>query len=874
MKKLLSAVFLLSMMLNAGEVHFTSDGFLNIDGVCFSLRWIDRQWRSSVASDQKTNSVWKLDKAGSSCLEYSVNPPDGAPGKVVMKITPAGKDDFIFNAEAEFSGNCTPNFFGLVIQSMNVCDFGDSDYVIDGTKRKFMTEFKKYLLWSDNCQELKFATRTGHSILSGPMFLHMQDNRRWNSSTYGMRISFTGKSKSFEKASFSMHIKVASQDFSLGRIDRPPYTVTAGKEWVEVENFQDVVSGSALDFSRKLPKTAGELGFLKVKNGRFSFEKAPEKKVKFYGTNLFGTTQVISHRESEVLAKRLASFGFNCVRIHQHDYEICDKSDTRKLDAQKMDNFDYLISCLKKEGLYITTDVYSSRRNITPKELPEYAPILSAAEYKALFWVDDDVFQNWKDAAKNFLTHVNPYTGLALIDDPILVMLCLVNEGNPSEWWNTTGRTVKLYKDGLSAFRRTSGNEKAEMEDYFRYLGAKRYREMREFMLGIGCKVPLTDQNFRCEKNKSLERTIYDYVDNHRYWDHPRFVGKPWMLPVAPNNFNVLNRVSNVPSQLFLTRVYGMPFVVSEFDYASPNIHRLHGPALFSAYAAFQEWDGVFQFAYSHSGPMSFDLTACGHFFDLARDPGKALAYKLGAKIFLDGRVKPADRRIAVRVTEKENEEWSEKAQSLGFVAQTGVDAGKENCKYDKVLTEEFFRKNALNKLEKEGIIPAGRICSNGKFFYTPQILLDTVNGKFRLVSDGAEAVSLQAGQTLGGKVLSVKNGDAEATIAIVPCDASVLSKAKRLVLFHLTDMQSEGRRFSNISMGQMDDWGRVPFLVRRNSAEITLSLPAGEWKIYSLSLSGTRRKILPYTKIADGKIRFVINTADQMVCELVRVQQ
>ena len=86
--------------------------------------------------------------------------------------------------------------------------------------------------------------------------------------------------------------------------------------------------------------------------------------------------------------------------------------------------------------------------------------------------------------------------------------------------------------------------------------------------------------------------------------------------------------------------------------------------------------------------------------------------------------------------------------------------------------------------------------------------------------------------------------------------------------------MQSEGRRFSNISMGQMDDWGCVPFLVRRNSAEITLSLPSGEWKIYSLSLDGTRRKILPYTKIADGKIRFVINTADQMVCELVRVQQ
>ena len=43
---------------------------------------------------------------------------------------------------------------------------------------------------------------------------------------------------------------------------------------------------------------------------------------------------------------------------------------------------------------------------------------------------------NWKRFVKNWFTAKNPYTGLALGDDPVLIGVNLINEGFLGERWN------------------------------------------------------------------------------------------------------------------------------------------------------------------------------------------------------------------------------------------------------------------------------------------------------------------------------------------------------------------------------------------------------------------------------------------------------
>ena len=877
MKKIIF-VFLLfvtavGLFASPNKVKFTDDGFIDIDGVYFYLAWMDQKWRQHFASSKHDDPVWKMRKNSSTEMVFNINPPDGTPGKVALKITPGkNKNQYIFSIDAKFEGKCNPNYFGITTSRLTVADFGGLNYTINGKKYTFEKQFKKYTLWSKNFNTFEFPSMSGKATLTGSTHMHLQDNRYWNSKFYGLRIG-TIPYKNFSSAKLKLTITITENDRSLGNINRPPFKMKADKKWAKFDNALDVIPGSALDFSGRIAAPAGNLGFLKIKGDKFYFEKAPDTPVKFVGTNLVGTSQVLDSKEQcEILAKRLAAFGFNCIRIHHHDNEICDRKDTRKLDPVLIDKFDYLIHCLKKNGLYITTDVYVSRRGITKLELPKYGPISGLAEYKALFWVDDDVFQNWKDAARNFFTHVNPYTKTALINDPVLVNLSLVNEGNPQCWWSASRISAKIYNERLAEFRKIKGNEKATMDDFCSYLAIKRYNEMKKFVIEeLGCKVPLTDQNFQHWHSTAWERANYDYVDNHSYWDHPKFVRKQWSLPIAPDNVNVLKEISNVPSKLFPTRILGVPFTVTEYDYANPNIHRLHGPALFASYAAFQDWDGIFQFAYSHSRTRLFDTQVAGHNFDLSCSPGKSLAYRLGAKIFLYGKVRPAQTTIALvplKRTDKIN--WSSAANSLGFVAKLGSHVGKENAKYDLKLDNAFFKKNPISKINKTGKLPKGTIGRNGKFFYTQQLRFDAANGTFRLKTDGAEVISLQAKGKLAGKRLSVNSVDEESTIAIIPHDTDSLSTAKRIVLFHLTDVQATDRFYANDSMSVMNSWGKAPFLVKKSTAKITLDLKKGDWKIYSLALDGSRKGEIPYT-VRDGKIELSLNTADQMVCEIVR---
>ena len=186
-------------------------------------------------------------------------------------------------------------------------------------------------------------------------------------------------------------------------------------------------------------------------------------------------------------------------------------------------------------------------------------------------------------------------------------------------------------------------------------------------------------------------------------------------------------------------------------------------------------------------------------------------------------------------------------------------------------LDLNFFKKNPFAKFNEKNILPKGHLSNSGKLFWTPQLRFDPANGSFRLTSDGAEVASLQAGESLKGKRLAVENGEAEATVAIIPQDTVNLKTAKRIVLIHLTDCHSTGRHFVNKSMSQLNAWGKTPFLVKRSGAKVTLKLEGKNWKVYSLALDGSRKREIPFTTTKDGKLQLSINTADQLACELVR---
>ena len=513
-------------LLRGESPRLLDGGTLELDRWRGTLSAFTSQWHTLQPASAK--QVFDLQEKESGRLQhYRLNLPGAAPGTLTLALNPTADGGGEFSGKAKFDRPSAIRF--LCLQSaLLISQYGGTAFEADGKLIRFPEEFNGEEIISRKLKRLRLPTRNGEILFEGDFFLRIQDGRKWDGASYGMRLGFVPHSGTeIGKAEITFRLrsgKAGAFGPPLGSIVRPAYVAAPGEQWKPFTYHRNVEKGSALDFSARLDAPAGKYGpVIAGPDGRFVFRDRPETPVRFYGANFVGDSQLPNRKQAEELADRLAAFGFNAVRIHHHDNEIYDRGgrNPSRIDPERADRLDYFLACLKKRGIYYTTDIYVSRRNIPAAELGTAGAIATPAEYKALFYVDDAVYADWERWAAAFLTRVNPHTGLALKDDPALITLSLVNEGNPASWWNRTPRAAKLYN---AAFKKWQADHpQGSFAEFLSGLAVGRYRQMEKFLRGLGCRVLLTDQNFQNGIALAADRSHYDFVDNHAYWDHPRF---------------------------------------------------------------------------------------------------------------------------------------------------------------------------------------------------------------------------------------------------------------------------------------------------------------------------------------------------------------
>ncbi len=137
-----------------------------------------------------------------------------------------------------------------------------------------------------------------------------------------------------------------------------------------------------------------------------------------------------------------------------------------------------------------------------------------------------------------------------------------------------------------------------------------------------------------------------DVIDSHAYWHHPSFEiswGSPWWI----GNTSMLRDFSGTIAGLACKRVYGKPFIVSEYNHPAPMTFDAETFLILAAYAAFQDWDGVFGYTYADS-TRNWDADIQDGYFHLHRSPGKFINLLIAANIFRRGDVRAAKTLLAV----------------------------------------------------------------------------------------------------------------------------------------------------------------------------------------------------------------------------------
>lgn len=359
----------------------------------------------------------------------------------------------------------------------------------------------------------------------------------------------------------------------------------------------------------------------------------------------------------------------------------------------------------------------------------------------------------------------------------------------------------------------------ARLDDWYAFIQAtdeKYFVNMYRYLKDeLGVKAPITG-TIGFGPLGTLSQSRMDFIDQHAYWDHPRFPRRPW----DGRDWLISNKpMVDAPERATLwglaaTRVLGKPFTVTEYNHAAPNEWEAECIPMIAAYAALQDWDGIFIFGYSHNDQFEKGFTTS--YFDIEGNPQKMALMPLAARVFLGSSLRPsAGSRVAV-LKYKEmlaeasrfwNEEWGFLRHSTGMT-------------WEEALSNRLY--SAFDSQVKE--TPAGRPSSDPRVGWSSG---GAGTGRFFVRDERAAIfVGFAAGSLpidLG--VLRIEQLQTPfAAIMLVPADpAQTLESADRLLLATVARGQNTGMTWDAARSSVSNRWGQAPAQIEPVKARLSL---------------------------------------------------
>lgn len=721
-----------------------------------------------------------------------------------------------------------------------------------------------------------------------PTQIMLQDNRRWDPS-FALRIGYNGATRHFQAGTpYTIRFVLTTTSAQKLVLDAP-LTLLAGPDWIPLQNDPNILSGSALDFSQMgfTDAPAGRYGRVVARQSHFEFEKKPGITQRFYGANLCFTANFPDPDMAATLAARFARIGYNTIRLHHHDNELVKGSpDGTTINPDNLARLDALMAACISNGLYVTTDLYVSRRVPWRSIGIDRQGTIDMNVFKILIPVHEGAFENLKTFTRQWLGHVNPYTHRRYADEPALAWLAMINEGNFSNFVTLMPNIPEwrqAWRTWLKARQTAEPNTYADISDEIPSNIYTQNRHTTAFLLFLNetenhmmarlkdflrnemnCHALVTDRSSWTNhaSDQATRAHAYDYVDDHFYVDHPHFIEKPWRLPSRCDNQNPIKNSSLGAQRVVFTRLLDKPFTITEYNYSGPGRFRGVGGIATGTMAALQDWSGIWRFAYTHNREayQNPQGSAMGY-FDLLGDPLSLAAERASLCLFLRRDLEPLQKSYALLLPESDILSLREKMPKnstdwpwLSWYARMGTwvaDTSPANITWSDRFPLVYEKtSNDLRAQILKAPSPLWPIAGDGA------VQIDPANGRLILNTPRTCGGFTETGTVTAG-CLTFDVGTTAATVWISALDQNPIKKASRLLLTHLTDVQNSGIQYGQHSRQTLLAWGTLPHLVRNGHAHIRLQLaPEKSYRVYTLATNGRRMGELP-TKWESDQLYF-----------------
>lgn len=658
-------------------------------------------------------------------------------------------------------------------------------------------------------------------------------------------------------------------------------------------------------------KPAGKHGFLTVQGERFVFEDGTP--VRFWGTNLNSGACFPEKPYAEKLAKRLAAYGCNMVRFHQMDSEWATPSiyqltkgkrlaNTSTYDPESFDRLDYLISCLKKEGIYIYLDMMTYRKFKEADGVRNAVALCDRAAPYCMF--DRRIIQLQKEYCKTLWEHVNPYTGLAYKDDPAFVLSDAVNE---VDLFGSLRKRIdvepyasefrEMYRGWVKENGKDADVDNTDLNDNtddtlneFKMKVCRDYHdEIFGYMRSLGVRIPFTGINFswkyvQCKASQQSG----DFMDSHL---NVRFMtwnpGEKYCRHISLHEQPEWGAMRNARM-----RTFKKPFFTSEWDVTFPNAFRAESSIMLAAIGMLQNWSGYTIHTYAYTSLLehmkilgkevnSDTIGNVGYregIFSTWNDPAKFGMFYHASMITRREDVRPSEKKITIHV-EDLNADQKQSPGSLTQPSKKAFIAATELCQigtdYEGECADAIPDTQPLVDLEQgEVFSDTGELYRSWKKQYgtvdTPKS--KAVYGKLNQIGD----------VSLSGMKVNCKND--YAVIAVSSLNNNLdLNQTDSILLTAVgkvenTDMKQslapeEVQKNDGLApYMQMDDFGKPPILCEVIEAEIELETVRRNMVIWAVNSEGVFIGNVP-TAYENGKLKFTLGDKFPSIYYLIQAE-
>ncbi len=659
-------------------------------------------------------------------------------------------------------------------------------------------------------------------------------------------------------------------------------------------------------------KPAGKHGFLTVQGERFVFEDGTP--VRFWGTNLNSGACFPEKDYAEKLAKRLAAYGCNMVRLHQMDSEWATPSiyqltkgkrlaNTSTYDPESFDRLDYLLSCLKKEGIYVYLDMLTYRKFKEEDGVRNAVKLIDRAAPYCMF--DRRIIELQKEYCKTLWEHVNPYTGLAYKDDPQFVLSDAVNEVSlfgifrqkidvepyASEfremyraWCKETGHDeVDVDNADLNDF------EDDTLNDFKIKVGEDYYNEMFGYMRSLGVRVPLTGMNYSWKyvQCKAAMRSG-DFMDSHL---NVRFMtwnpGQKYCRMISQHEQPEWGAMRNARM-----RAFGRPFFTSEWDVTFPSAYRAESSIMLAAIGMLQNWSGYTIHTYAYTSLLQHmdilgkevNCETIGNvgyregIFSTWNDPAKFGMFYHASIITRREDVRPSDKKVTIAV-DKLHVDLDQAPGTLTQPSKKAFIASTELCQ----IGTDYEGKDpgAVPDTQPLVDLESGEVRSDtGELYRSWKKKYGTVDTKMskavygrlgRVGEIALEGLKVNCKNDYAVIALSSLNNDLD----LAHTDAILLTTVGKV---ENTDMKmSEAPNSVQPRDGmppymQMDDFGKAPILCEVIEAEMELETSHSNMVVWAVNSEGVFVGRVP-TSYENGKLKFTLGNQYPSIYYLIEAE-